>query len=112
VRVSGEKLTEAVGWKGSGFKVTDSKAMARVEAESLIRTGAVVGLAARRVFRLPQMAIRQANLINIREVLEVHCGRPIVIGVTLHQAKCEIDVTETAKCEVKPELILWEGRPE
>jgi hypothetical protein len=56
-----EKLTEAVGWKGSGFIVTDSKAMARVEVDSLISTGALVGLTARSVFKLPPIAIRKAN---------------------------------------------------
>jgi hypothetical protein len=79
VRVSVEKLTEASGWKGSGNIVTDSKAMARVETESVIRTGALDGLAARRMLELPQMAINKTSWINPGETLEVHRGRLIVI---------------------------------
>ena len=80
VRVSVEKLTEAVGWKGSGFIVTDSKAMALVESESVMRTGALVELAARSVLKAPQMAIKKASWIDPREALEAHRGRLIVIG--------------------------------
>jgi hypothetical protein len=39
VRVSGPNPTEAVSGNGSGFSVTDSSAMARVEFASLSKTG-------------------------------------------------------------------------
>lgn len=46
VRVSELKLTVEVSGNGSGLIVTDSKAMARVEVDSLSKTGDLVGFAA------------------------------------------------------------------
>src|SRR5216110_2254515 len=46
VRSSALNSTEEVSLKGSGRCVTDSKAIARVEAESLMRTGLLLAAAA------------------------------------------------------------------
>jgi hypothetical protein len=58
VRVSALKGTEAVSGNGSAFIVTDSKAIARVEADSLNNTGGLL-VAALTVVGAPLMHIRR-----------------------------------------------------
>jgi hypothetical protein len=68
VRVSGLNFTVAVGANGSPFSVTDSRAIARVEAESDIKVGDLL-VAAAVLLTLPQKAVRRAKLKIVKKIL-------------------------------------------
>ncbi len=80
VRVSELKLTVEVGAKGSPFSVTDSRAMARVEAESVIKVGGLF-VAARVSLRLPKIPVIRAKLMIAKTFLKEQRLRLIVIGI-------------------------------
>jgi hypothetical protein len=69
--------------KGSPFKVTDSRAMARVEAESLINTGAWLGFAAWAVLTPPETAARRTMLTRLRTLLGEQHRELTLIGWAL-----------------------------
>jgi hypothetical protein len=68
VRVSVLKFTVEVMPNGSPLNVTDSSAIARVEAESLIKMGAF-GFAAAAVVTAPQTAVRRTRLKTRKKLL-------------------------------------------
>src|SRR6266513_2925732 len=72
VRVSLLNFTVDVSANGPSFSVTDSSATARVEAASLIKTGALV--AACVAPKAPHMAAKIAALISLRTLLGKRLG--------------------------------------
>ncbi|HZI87095.1 MAG TPA: hypothetical protein VFD48_09685, partial [Pyrinomonadaceae bacterium] len=82
VRVSELNGTEAVSGNGSAFMVGDSKAMARVEVDSLSNTGGLL-VAAWRVATSPQVPINKTTWadaeMSLRQLLGVKRGRLFVI---------------------------------
>jgi hypothetical protein len=80
VRVSELKFTVEVGEKGSAFSVTDSRAIARVEVESVIKTGDLF-VAARVTLTLPKIVVIRAKLISVRRIPGEQRRRPIIIEI-------------------------------
>jgi hypothetical protein len=112
VRVSLLNFTLDVNGNGSAFKVTDSSAIARVEAESLIRTGALLGFAARTVLTLPQILARTTRLTRLRKLLGEQRRELILIGWALHYRflpKCN---AKRANYEADSQLDWWRGHPD
>ncbi len=111
VRVSELKFTVEVGEKGSAFSVTDSRAIARVEAESVIKIGDLF-VAARVVLTLPQIAVIRAKLIRVRRILAEQRRRLIIIGIDSPlQAYAQTLIQKSANYEADSQLDWWRGHP-
>ena len=80
VRVSELKFTVEISEKGSAFSVTDSRAIARVEAESVINVGDLL-VAARVVLAFPQIAAIRAKLISVKKISGEQRRRLVNIGI-------------------------------
>ena len=75
VRVWELNFVEEVKGNGSGFNVTDSSAIARVEVESLSKTGGSFGVAACNVLKAPQLASIKAKRTDLRKPLYLNTDR-------------------------------------
>ena len=109
VRLSSLNFTVEVRGNGPPFNVTDSRAIARVEVESLIKTGAL-GFAALVMPAAPQRPVKRVMLSSLRKALEQR-ERLIVIGSTLHYGICKKLMPKAANCEDDTLLDWWRGHP-
>jgi len=78
--VSAAKFVDEVNGNGSGLSVTDSIAIARVETDSLSRTGDLPGFAACTVISPAATAHKDAKITSLRMALGRQRGEPIVIS--------------------------------
>jgi hypothetical protein len=78
VRVSELNLTLEVNGKGSALSVIDSRAIARVDVDSLIKVGAF-GPAPATKLALPQTAPSKATPMTVRKRFAEQRGKRIVI---------------------------------
>ena len=75
VRVSEPSFVEEVKGNGSGFRVKDSSAIARVEVDSLSKTGGSFGVAACNVLKVPQLTSKKVKRTVLRKPLYLNTDR-------------------------------------
>jgi len=75
VRVSEPSFVEEVKGNGSGFRVKDSSAIARVEVDSLSKTGDSFGVASCDELKALQLASKKAKRTVLRKPLYLNTDR-------------------------------------